>query len=86
MQQGSPFLIGTGVVRSQQRQQIALGLIGNHLDDVGQMLTFRGELDHGPLVEVSDFDALGNVAALLEELRHASVGLRSCLPSLPWRS
>ena len=72
MQQGSPFLIDTGVVRSQQRKQIALGLIGNHLDDVGQVLTLRGELDHGPLVEVSDFDALGNVAALLEEPRHAS--------------
>ena len=56
MQQGSPLLIDTGVVRSQQRQQIALGLIGNHLDDVGQVLTLRGELDHGPLVEVSDFD------------------------------
>jgi hypothetical protein len=50
VQQGSALLIGTGVVRSQQRKEIALGLIGNHLDDVGQVLTFRGELDHGPLV------------------------------------
>src|SRR5260370_11848001 len=74
MQQGSPLLIDTGVVRSQQCKQIALGLIGNHLDDVGQVLTFRGELDHGPFVEVSDFDALGNVAALLEEPRYASAG------------
>jgi hypothetical protein len=30
------------------------------------VLAFCGELDHGPLVEVLDFDALGNVAALLE--------------------
>jgi len=79
MQQSSALLIGTGVVRSQQRKQIALGLIGNHLDDVGQVLSFGGELDHGPLVEVSDFDALGNVAALLEELRHASVGCAQLL-------
>ena len=79
MQQGSPFLIGTGVVRSQQRKQIALGLIGNHLDDVGQVLTFGGELDDGPLVEVSDFDALGNAATLLEELRHASAGCAQLL-------
>jgi hypothetical protein len=50
MQKGSPLLIDAGVVRPQQRYQIALGLIGNHLDDVGQMLTFGGELDHGPLV------------------------------------
>ena len=52
MQQGSPFLIGTGVVRSQQRKEIALGLIGNHLDDVGQVLTLGGELDHGALGEI----------------------------------
>src|SRR5204863_3462419 len=52
--------------------EIALGLIGNHLDDIGQVLAFRGELDQGPFVEVSDFDALGNVAALLEEPRYAS--------------
>src|SRR6266478_9279262 len=50
----------------------------DHLDDVGQVLTFR-ELDHGLLVEVSDFDALGNVAALLEELRHASAGCAQLL-------
>src|ERR1700675_5169420 len=79
MQQGSPLLIDTGVVRLQQRKQIALGLIGNHLDDVGQVLTFRGELDHGPLVEVSDLDALGNVAALLEEPRYASAGCAQLL-------
>ena len=35
MQQGSPLVISTGVVRSQQGEQIALGLIGNHFDDVG---------------------------------------------------
>ena len=83
MQQGSPFLIGTGVVRSQQRQEIALGLIGNHLDDVGQMLTLGGELDHGALGEVADFDPLGKIAALLKELRHARA-VRSCLPIVPW--
>jgi len=61
-------------VRPQQRDEIALSLIGNHLDDVGQVLAFRGELGHGLLVEVSDFDTLGNVAALVEELAHACAG------------
>ena len=37
------------------------------------------ELDHGPLVDVSSFDALGNVATLLEELRHASAGCSQLL-------
>jgi len=31
------------------------------------VLAFGGELDEGPLVEVSDFDALGYIAALLEQ-------------------
>jgi hypothetical protein len=46
------------------------------LNDVGQVLAFRRELNHGLLVDVSDFDALGNVAALLEQLRDASA--KSC--------
>src|SRR5258708_4364326 len=79
MQQGSTLWSDTGVGRSQKRKQIAVGLIGDHLDDVGQVLAFRGELDHGRLVEVADFDALGNVAALLEELRYASAGFSQLL-------
>ena len=74
MQQSSPFLIGAGVVRSQQCKQIAFGLLRNHLDDIGQVLTLRRELDHGALVKVSDFDALGKVLALREHFRHASAG------------
>src|ERR1700730_12896956 len=38
------------------------------------MLALRGELDHGPLAEVSDLDALSNIAALLEEPGDASAG------------
>ena len=72
MEQGSALLIDPGVVSSQERHQIALGLIGDHLDDVGQVLAFCGELDHGPLAEVSDLDALGDVAALVEQPGDAS--------------
>ena len=43
------------------------------------MLSFGGELDHSLLVEISDLDALGNVTALLEELRHASAGCAQLL-------
>ena len=59
MQQGSPLLLDAGVVRAQQGQQIAFGLVRNHLDDIGQVLAFGSELDHGPLVKVADFDTLG---------------------------
>ena len=73
MQEGSALLLGAQVVRPQQREQIALGLIGDHLDDVGQVLAFCGELDDGVLVEVAHFDELGNVAAVLDEPRQTSV-------------
>src|SRR5215467_7939893 len=46
------------------------------------MLAFRGELDHGPLVEISDFDTLGNAAALVEELAHARAGFAQLLAEL----
>ena len=43
------------------------------------MLSFRGELDEGLLAEVLDFNPLGNVATLLEQLRHASTGCAQLL-------
>ena len=72
MQQRASLLLGTGIMRPQQRQQIALGLVSHHLDDVGQMLAFGGELDHGALTEVADLDTLGKRLALLDDLREAS--------------
>ena len=39
VQQGSPLLVDTRVLGSQQCEQVAFGLIGNHFDDVGQVLT-----------------------------------------------
>jgi hypothetical protein len=70
VQQRSSFLVGSGVVRPQERKQIAFGVVGNHLDDVSQVFALGGELDHGTLTEVSDLDALGNVAALVDEPGH----------------
>src|SRR6516162_4171764 len=71
MQEGSSLLINTRVVRPQECKQVALGLISNHFDDVAQVLTFRGELDHSAFAAVANFDALGKLLALSEELRHA---------------
>ena len=51
VQQDSPSSSAPGVVRSQRRKRIALGLVGSHLDDLGQVLSFGGELDHGLLFE-----------------------------------
>jgi len=70
-------------VRPQERKQIALGLIGDHLDDVGQVLAFARELHHGTLVEFSHLDALGNVAVLIKQPGHASepCAATACSPS-----
>jgi hypothetical protein len=57
MQERSAFLLGPRVMGVQEVQQIALGLIGEHLDDVGQMLSLGGEFDHSLLAQVSDFHA-----------------------------
>ena len=49
MQECSTFLRGSPIVRAQEGKQIALGLVGEHLDQVGQMLALAGELDEGLL-------------------------------------
>ena len=74
MQQGSTLLIGTGVVRSQQRKQIALGLIGNHLDDVGQVLSFGCGLTTVRWLRSRTSTRLGTPRTSYAQL----------LPSLPW--
>ena len=38
--------------RSQRRKQIALGLTGDDLEDVGEVFAFGVELDHGLLADV----------------------------------
>lgn len=68
VQQRSAFLLGTQVVRPQKVEQIALRLICEHLDDVRQMLSLGGELDHGPLAQVPDLHARGEVATFIVEL------------------
>jgi hypothetical protein len=86
VRQGSPLLIGAGVVSSQHRKRIALGLIGNHRDDIAQVFALRGELDHGSLGEVAHLDALENVAVPLEKPRHArdrrAAAFRVCVGDL----
>ena len=42
-------LLPVNMVRPQQRQQIAFGLVGHHLYGIGQVFAFGGELDHGRL-------------------------------------
>ena len=79
MQQGSPLLIGPGrsVVVATQANRFPPD--SNHLDDVGQVFAFRGELDHGPFAEIADLDVLENIAAPHEEASHASMGAAQLL-------
>ena len=68
LQQCAAVVVGARVVRSQQCEEVALGLVGNHLDDVSQVLALRGELDDSTVAEISDLDALWKIAALVDEL------------------
>ena len=72
VQQGSSFLVGTGIVRPQEGQQVAFGLVGHHFDEVGQVFALGGEFDHGVRTEIADCEALGNLAAFVEELGQPS--------------
>lgn len=58
VQERSAFLLGPPVMRLQEVQQIALGLVGEHLDEVGQVLALGGKLDEGVLAEIADFHTL----------------------------
>ena len=58
MQECSTFLLGSSIVRAQEGKQIALGLVGEHLDQVGQVLALGGELDESLLAEVANLHAL----------------------------
>src|SRR3990172_5500127 len=62
------LVVAASVVRAQERQEVALGLVREHLDEVRQMLAFGGELDDGTVADVTDLDSLGECAAAPPEL------------------
>lgn len=67
VEERAALLLGPRVMRPQEIEQIALGLVGEHLDDVGQMLALGGELDDGTLAQVPDLNARRNTAPLVHE-------------------
>lgn len=67
MQECSTLLLSSPILRTHEGKQIALGRVGEHLDQVCQMLAFTGELDQGLLAEVADVPAMGSPASLIEE-------------------
>ena len=54
LEKRSSFLPGSSVVRSHQAEQIALGLIGEHFDQVGQVFAFRRQFDHRLILHALD--------------------------------
>ena len=47
VEEGAALVVGAGVVRAEQGEEVALGLVGDHLDEVGEVLALGGELDDG---------------------------------------
>ena len=78
MQQRASLVAAAGVVRSEEGEQIAFGLVGNHFDEVGQVFTFGGQLDHGPVAEVADFHPLWECSTAGEKLSESF----PCVPKL----
>ena len=72
MQEGTAFLVGPFVVRAQQDQQVAFGLVGDHFDEIGYVFALGRESDDRALAEVSDFDTVGEFSASVEELRETA--------------
>lgn len=54
----APLFIAARVVWPEKRQEVALGLKGEHLDEVRQVLALGGELDDGAVAHVTAFDSL----------------------------
>jgi hypothetical protein len=55
-------------VRTQEGEEVAPCVEGDHFEDVGEVLALGGELDHLPLAEVADLDALEERPAFGETL------------------
>src|ERR1035437_10001268 len=68
VQEGAPLFVAANVVWSEKRQEVALGLKGEHLDEVREVLALGGELDDGTRAHLTDFDALRECVASPQEL------------------
>jgi len=59
----APFVLGTGVVRCQRAHEFGLGLVGDHLEEVGQMLALGGELHDRARDDLCHWDAARHLGA-----------------------
>src|SRR5207244_6381560 len=71
------FVVGTVIVRGNSADEIALDLVRDHLEDVGQVLALSGELDDRAASTFADGDATGDpVSTTFESHRlHQSVAV-----------
>ncbi len=76
LDEGSPLVLDAGVFVAEETEQVALDLVGDHLEDGRQVLPFGGEFDDRPAAEGLDHgDTLGEGGALLPECRDSLGGL-----------
>jgi hypothetical protein len=68
VEQRPALLVGAGVVGAQQREEVALGLVCHHLEEVDQVLALRGELNDGPVADISHLDPARSSAPLVLDL------------------
>ncbi len=68
LEEGAALLLSAAVVGSEEAEQITLGLVGDHLEQVGEVLAFDGELDDVGVDDFLDRDAGGQLGTLGFEL------------------
>ena len=59
VEERTSLFLGAGIVRLEHGHQLALGLVGHHLDEIAEVLAFGGQLDDRPLAGVLDLDTMG---------------------------
>jgi hypothetical protein len=81
--QRSRFVIDPAVVGSEQGYEVALRLVGHHLDEVGEDFTFRSQLDDFTGDHILDGDVSRDLRTPSLQDGHALLAARRARPSLP---
>ena len=78
-----PSSRASAVVRGDQSEQITLGLIGHHLDQVGQVLSFRSQFDDWLLVKLRTGTRRGTAARRFSSCTTRCQAFQIFWPSFP---
>ncbi len=85
LEQSSAFLFGPSVMRAYQAKQIALGLVSHHLDQAGEVFSFRSQFDHRLFADRLDGNPAGHSGAAFLQIQYPLPGSPDFLAQLALR-